>query len=51
MSKFIFIGALICAIDALILLFVFDSEGGFLLGAFGFVVGLLCSAIMSYVQE
>jgi hypothetical protein len=50
MSKFMFIGALICAIDALILLFVFDSQGGFLLGCFGFVIGLLCSAITKYAD-
>ena len=51
MSKFMFIGALLCAVDALILLFVFDSVGGFLLGAFGFVIGLLCSALTSAFAE
>lgn len=50
MAKFIFIGALLCAIDALILLFVFDSVGGFMLGSFGFVIGLFSSAIVSYAD-
>lgn len=50
MSKFIFAGALLCAVDAVILLFVFDSFGGFLLGGFGFVIGVISSAIVSYAD-
>lgn len=50
MSKFIFCGALLCAVDALVLLFVFNSEGGFLLGCFGFVIGLFSSAIVKYAD-
>lgn len=51
MSKFMLIGAVFCAIDAVILLLAFDSFGGFLLGGFGFVIGVFCSAVMSYIEE
>jgi len=47
MALAIFLGALLCAVDGLILLYVYQSEGGFLLGCFGFVVGLFSSAIVS----
>jgi hypothetical protein len=50
MSKIIFIGALLCLLDAIVLLFVFDSQGGFLLGCFGFLIGLFCSAVVSYAD-
>ena len=41
------VGSFICLVDALFLLFFFDSEAGFLLGSFGFVVGLFSSALIS----
>ena len=49
-SKIIFGGAFICLVDALILLLHFQSVAGFLLGSFGFVIGLLSAAFIAGVK-
>ena len=49
-AKFVLFGAFICLLDAFALLFLFDSLAGFLMGGFGFVIGLVSSAILSEVK-
>jgi hypothetical protein len=51
MTKFMFMGSLICAFNALILLIAFDSVGGFLLGVFGFVICIMCASLTSNFAE
>ena len=49
-SKIILAGAFICLIDAFVLLLHFDSVAGFLLGSFGFVIGLFSSALVTKLE-
>jgi hypothetical protein len=48
--KLYLVGAVVCLIDAIILLFVYQSVGGFWLGFFGFTLCILLSPLVKRID-
>jgi hypothetical protein len=48
--KFYLVGAVVCLVDALILLWVYESVAGFWLGFFGFTLCVLLAPIIKRVK-
>jgi hypothetical protein len=48
--KLYLVGAVVCFIDAIILLFVYQSVGGFWLGFFGFTLCILLAPLVKRID-